>query len=269
MTTDKQIEELKNDLVTEKEALEQRIKHDQETVTEQAQTDFSGEISSYDNHPGDLGTELFDKERYQAIDDHGKEELERIETALKAMDEGTYGQCKECGEEIPFDRLKARPSTLYCIEHTPEQRIHEDTFGERRPVEEEVLIPSQGDSFENRRKSDDRNNVKEDSFGEAAKYGTSETPADYRGDHEDYNNLYKTEDETEAFPEEYEGYAANDIDGKNRKIIRNDNEEEYEEMLDEDQIDSQIGDIPYKKVLRQMLGWRLIAIPNQYVSQFL
>jgi RNA polymerase-binding transcription factor DksA len=31
------------------------------------------------------------------------------------MEQGTYGQCEECGEEIPYARLQAIPFTKYCI----------------------------------------------------------------------------------------------------------------------------------------------------------
>ena len=249
MATEKQIKDLKEELLTQKEQLQQRIKNDEETVTKRGQTEFSGEISSYDNHPADLGTELFDKERYQAINDHGEEEIEKIEAALEAIEEGTYGVCKECGQEIPYERLEVVPSTLYCVEHTPEQKINEDVFNEYRPAEEDILIPSKGDNFENRRHIDkeDRNAVKEDTFGEVAQFGTSDTPADYQHNRTSYNDLYDTEDETETFPEDYEGYAANDIEGENRQVIPNENSEEYEDMLDDKDMDSKIGDIPYKK----------------------
>ncbi|MFJ7640504.1 TraR/DksA C4-type zinc finger protein [Peribacillus sp. NPDC097225] len=248
MATEKQILKLKEELLSEKEQLQQRIKND-ETVTKQSQTDFSGEISSYDNHPADLGTELFDKERYQAINEHAEEEIGKIDLALEAIKEGTYGVCKECGKDIPYERLEVVPSTLYCIEHTPEQKVHDDVTDEYRPAEEDILIPSKGDNFENRRHSDtdDENTVKEDSFGEVAQFGTSDTPADYQHNRTSYNELYDTEDDTETFPEDYEGYAANDIEGKNRQVVSNENKEEYEDMLDDRKIDSKMGNIPYKK----------------------
>ena len=35
--------------------------------------------------------------------------------ALARMDEGTYGTCAECGEEIPEARLEARPLSVTCV----------------------------------------------------------------------------------------------------------------------------------------------------------
>lgn len=49
-----------------------------------------------------------------------EDEIERIQTALNAMDEGTYGECIVCGKEIPFERLEAIPTALTCIDHVDE-----------------------------------------------------------------------------------------------------------------------------------------------------
>lgn len=42
-------------------------------------------------------------------------DLTRIDRALEAMDEGTYGLCDECGCHIPFERLKIEPMTQHCV----------------------------------------------------------------------------------------------------------------------------------------------------------
>lgn len=240
MATKQQMQKFKKELLQEKDELGNRIQNDEQSVLDKSQTESVGELSSYDNHPADLGTELFEMERNQALDEHAQSEMEKIEEALYAIEEGTYGHCKTCNIEIPIDRLEAIPSTLYCVEHATERPTAQD-----RPVEEDILIPSKGDHFENRHGNEIVD--KEDSFGEVAKFGTSETPSDYTGDHDNYNDLYKTEDETDGFPEDYEGFAANDIEGKNRVDIPNKKQKEYEDTLYEENIDSQLGDIPYKQ----------------------
>ncbi len=40
--------------------------------------------------------------------------LKKIEEALRKLDEGTYGLCEMCGEEIPEERLKILPFAIYC-----------------------------------------------------------------------------------------------------------------------------------------------------------
>jgi YteA family regulatory protein len=241
MASKEQIITLKSKLLNHKEQLQNRISQDQDDWLDTGQSDSVGELSAYDNHPADMGTELIERERNMAIDDHAGSEMEKIDSALQAVEEGTYGICKTCGKEIPFERLEAVPSTLYCVDHTPEQRMAQD-----RPVEEDILQPSHGNHFENRRAGNEINH-KEDSFAEIARFGTSETPADFTGDNESYDTLYKTEDENDGFTEEYENFLGNDIDGTNRKMYPSKKQEEYKEILDEEKIESQLGDIPYKR----------------------
>lgn len=42
-------------------------------------------------------------------------EIEDLDRALKKLDEGTYGLCEACGEEISADRLAALPGTRFCV----------------------------------------------------------------------------------------------------------------------------------------------------------
>ncbi len=42
--------------------------------------------------------------------------IRKIKTALIKMDEGVYGICESCGDDIPLTRLRARPVTAYCIQ---------------------------------------------------------------------------------------------------------------------------------------------------------
>src|SRR5690606_5005223 len=102
-----------------------------------------GELSSYDNHPGDHGTEEFERGKDLALNEHAEKELADVEYALEAMQEGTYGICQECKQPIPFERLKAIPTATRCIEHATERFI-----SEKRPIEEQVLKPPFG-QFEN------------------------------------------------------------------------------------------------------------------------
>lgn len=50
----------------------------------------------------------------EALDDEARSELTAIQAALRRLDEGTYGTCKDCGEAIPEGRLDALPATPLC-----------------------------------------------------------------------------------------------------------------------------------------------------------
>lgn len=73
------------------------------------------------NHPAEDATELYTRERSLAIENELQRELERINHALQRMDEGSYGVCEVGGEEIPVERLEARPHSTLCIVHQREQ----------------------------------------------------------------------------------------------------------------------------------------------------
>lgn len=42
--------------------------------------------------------------------------IKKIRNALECIEDGTYGICEVCGEEISYKRLEARPVTTKCIE---------------------------------------------------------------------------------------------------------------------------------------------------------
>lgn len=41
--------------------------------------------------------------------------LKQVAVALAAVDDGSYGDCRVCGEPIGFARLSARPETPACV----------------------------------------------------------------------------------------------------------------------------------------------------------
>ena len=55
--------------------------------------------------------------------------LSKIETALGKIEEGIYGECVTCGEDIGAARLKARPVAELCIECKAEQEKLERRTG--------------------------------------------------------------------------------------------------------------------------------------------
>lgn len=45
-----------------------------------------------------------------------KGQLDEVERALERVDEGTYGVCARCGNQIPPERLEARPESTLCVD---------------------------------------------------------------------------------------------------------------------------------------------------------
>jgi DnaK suppressor protein len=51
----------------------------------------------------------------------------KIRKAMQRIDEGTFGECENCGEEIGLNRLRSRPVTTLCIECKTEMESREKT----------------------------------------------------------------------------------------------------------------------------------------------
>ncbi len=79
------------------------------------------EFSSNDQHPADLGTETFERERDYSLLDSLEREMRDLESAMRRIDEGSYGLCEGCGAEIAGARLEAKPAARFCTEHEPER----------------------------------------------------------------------------------------------------------------------------------------------------
>ena len=43
-------------------------------------------------------------------------EIKRIDAALKRIEDGEFGFCNNCGENIPLKRLEVSPSTPLCLD---------------------------------------------------------------------------------------------------------------------------------------------------------
>ena len=55
--------------------------------------------------------------------------LDKIQKALVKIEDGTFGKCEECDEEISVKRLEARPETTLCIRCKEDQERMEKAYG--------------------------------------------------------------------------------------------------------------------------------------------
>ena len=211
---------------------------DRKAVIEQKNEEFGlefefikesmSELSNYDNHPGDQGTELFERQKDLALNSHYNNELEAINYALAQINSGNYGKCEKCGKDIVSERMLAMPTSTRCIEHTEERLV------KHRPIDEEILNPNiDEEELENK---DQTMYDGEDAWQEVEIYGSSAGPSDFFEDKEDYNNMFYNGDEAIGSVEELEGFLLTDMNGK--YIGVNGEHEDYEEYLDEEDIGS-------------------------------
>ena len=74
----------------------------------------SGELSSYDNHPGDIGTEVYMNDMQNSLTNHEKAHLEKINDAISKIENNTFGYCENCHKEIEPERLEIIPESNLC-----------------------------------------------------------------------------------------------------------------------------------------------------------
>ncbi len=101
----------------------ERVRSTVEGDLEEERLGTSEELTSYDQHPAERGTELSDMERDLGLRDDFEERIEENQEAWKRLEEGRYGRCERCGRPIGDERLRAMPSTRYCVEH----QVQEDS----------------------------------------------------------------------------------------------------------------------------------------------
>lgn len=109
-----QSDEARNRLEEQRRSLED-VKATFDHLGEESETEAAGELSTLAQHPADLGTETFDRERDLSLLEQVVAELDDVEHALRRLDDGTYGTCEACGQPIDAARLEALPAARFCV----------------------------------------------------------------------------------------------------------------------------------------------------------
>jgi RNA polymerase-binding transcription factor DksA len=77
--------------------------------------------TSMPNHMAELGSGNFDQELILSLLGSEKNALDQIDGALKRIEDGSFGQCEECGMKIPKPRLEAIPYATLCVQCASQQ----------------------------------------------------------------------------------------------------------------------------------------------------
>jgi DnaK suppressor protein len=98
--------------------LRRRLEEEREQLRERQQSELADATTVLDE-PGDMPDHASDEERRTLALSrrrHDDARLREVEAALRRMDDGSYGICEETGDEIPFARLRAEPTTRHTVE---------------------------------------------------------------------------------------------------------------------------------------------------------
>jgi len=102
-----------------------------EELLDEANKTVSGMTTHKENlpDPSDRASLESDRNFTLRIRDRERKLIGKIREALDRIENGTYGICEECGEEISTERLKARPVTTLCIDCKKRQENEERVKG--------------------------------------------------------------------------------------------------------------------------------------------
>jgi RNA polymerase-binding protein DksA len=112
----KELEKFRVRLLEERERLEAELQEIENRTARISEADRASELSAYEDHPADLASETFEREKDLAIGESVQGLLNQVLIALEKVDRGTYGICDACSKPIKKARLNALPFATLCVE---------------------------------------------------------------------------------------------------------------------------------------------------------
>lgn len=110
----KDLDKFRAQLIGLSESLGEQLRQ-LEADLHKSRRDASGDLSGYSYHMADVGTDASAQEVEGNIVSAESETLHKIDDALDRIDEGRFGVCEMCGEQIGLKRLGAVPYAGMCI----------------------------------------------------------------------------------------------------------------------------------------------------------
>ncbi len=100
-------------------------------LLEQADDTVAGMTNEDDSFPDptDRASHESDRNFTLRIRDREHKLIKKIKAALDRIEDGTFGLCEICEEEISLERLKARPVTTRCIKCKTKEEEMEKVLG--------------------------------------------------------------------------------------------------------------------------------------------
>jgi RNA polymerase-binding protein DksA len=116
MPAGRDLQKFRELLLAERARLQAELEEIGERTSRATLAERATELSSYEDHPADLASETFEREKDIAIGESVESLLNQVETALEKVERGTYGTCDACGRPIKKARLQALPFATLCLE---------------------------------------------------------------------------------------------------------------------------------------------------------
>ena len=114
------LEEFRQLLIDDKKKLLEKAAHTIENEIELSKDDMADEV--------DLASALADQNLSLRLRGRERSLMDKIDLALERIEDGEFGECVVCGEDIALKRLRARPVTTMCIACKEEQERRERLY---------------------------------------------------------------------------------------------------------------------------------------------
>ena len=111
----KKYERIRQTLTEEAARIRQDLREVELRTARATESEVASEAGGYEDHPADMASETYEREKDLALSENLQDILAKIRTALEKMDQGSYGVCDACGERIAAQRLEALPFATLCI----------------------------------------------------------------------------------------------------------------------------------------------------------
>jgi DnaK suppressor protein len=113
-------------------AFKKLLNEQRNTLIMEAQKTVSGMTDTKENFPDPTDRATLESDRNFMLRIRGRERklILKIEEALERIEDGSFGICEKCGEDISEQRLKARPVTIHCIECKKKEEALERARGD-------------------------------------------------------------------------------------------------------------------------------------------
>lgn len=101
------------------DALRARLQTQRDEIVSMYKQDLRAGQESTDDGTEDIvdrANNAYNRELMFSLSDAERSTLLQIENALRRMDEGGYGRCANCGQNIAVPRLEALPWARFCVD---------------------------------------------------------------------------------------------------------------------------------------------------------
>lgn len=112
--SEKELASIREELVAQRATLAKEFEDLEVGSLHVAQSELSGEVS-FDEEYADAGTFTFERERDLSLSNNIRDLMDKVDSALRKVADGSYGVCERCGNGIDKQRLRALPYSVLCI----------------------------------------------------------------------------------------------------------------------------------------------------------